>query len=266
MGGLLIVSVLVALFAGSHVWLASPRLRARLVERLGERGFFVVFSLVAAVLWSLLIHQFAIDRLGGPPGLGLGSTPYLRWPLMVLATGGLTLAGAGIAAYPRLPSALFDQPIRMPYGIERVSRHPFFAGFTVFALAHVLLVTHLVSTVFFAGLALLALIGARFQDRKLAQRRGVAYTAYLDRTSFWPFASQLRGEPLVARELPWYALAGSLLVALWFRQVHASLFAHGGAWVILALLGGAVVASLNAWRRARRHRARAVDAPLARVS
>jgi uncharacterized membrane protein len=266
MGGLLIVSVLVALFAGSHVWLASPRLRARLAGRLGERGFFAVFSLAAAVLWTLLINQFSVHRLDGPPGLALGSTPYLRWPLIALATGGLTLAGAGIAAYPRLPSALFDQAIRTPYGIERVSRHPFFAGFALFALAHVLLVTHLVSTVFFVGLALLAAVGAHFQDRKLAERRGVAYTAYLERTSFWPFASQLRGEPLVVRELPWYALAGSLVVALWFRQVHGSLFAHDGAWVILALLGGAAVASFNAWRRARRHRARAIGVPLAPVS
>jgi uncharacterized membrane protein len=263
MGGLLIVSILVALFAGSHVWLASAGLRPWLVERLGERGFFIVYSLVAAILWTLLIGQFAVHRLSGPAGLALGSTPHFRWPLMTLATAGLTLAGAGIVVYPRLPSALFDQPIRMPYGIERISRHPFFAGFAVFALAHVLLVTHLVSTVFFAGLALLAVIGAHLQDRKLAQRRGVAYTTYLARTSFWPFAAQLRGEPLVARELPWYALGGSLLVALWFRQVHASLFAYGGAWVILALIGGAAVASFNAWRRARRHRARTASAALA---
>jgi hypothetical protein len=120
--------------------------------------------------------------------------------------------------------------------------------------------------VFFAGLTVLAIVGARFQDRKLAERRGVTYTAYVDRTSFWPFAAQLRGAPLAARELPWYALAGSLLVALAFRQVHASLFAHGGAWVILALLGGAAVASLNAWRRARRQRARVAGSPLAPVS
>lgn len=254
MGGLLIVSVLVTLFAGSHVWLASRQRRARLVERLGERGFFVVFSLIAAALWTLLIEQFAIYRGSGPPGLAFGSNPYLRWPLMTLATAGLTLAGAGIAAYPRLPSALFDQPIKLPYGVERITRHPFFAGFAVFALAHVLLVSHLVSTIFFAALALLAVVGASFQDRKLAQRRGVAYTTYLDRTSFWPFAAQLRGEPLVVGELPWGALAGSLVVALWFRQVHASLFAYGGAWVILALIGGAAVASFNAWRRARRYR------------
>ena len=263
MGGLLIVSVLVALFTGSHVWLATPERRARLVERLGEGGFFALFSLVAAVLWTLLINRFAVHRFDGPSGLALGSTPFLRWPLMAIAIGGLTLAGAGIAAYPRLPSALFDQPIKTPYGIERVSRHPFFAGFALFALAHVLLVTHLVSTIVFGGLAALTVLGAHFQDRKLAQRRGVAYEAYLARTSFWPFAAQLRGEPLVARELPWYALAGSLVVAIGLRQIHASLFAHGGAWVILALIGGAAVASFNEWRRARRHRARTAGAPLA---
>ena len=237
------------------MWLASQRLRPRLVARLGERGFFVLFSLVAAGLWALLVNRYAVYRFDGPPGLGLGSTPFLRWPLVTLATGGITLAGAGIVAYPRLPSALFNQPIRTPYGIERISRHPVFAGFAVFSIAHVFLVTHLVSTVFFAGLTVLAIVGARLQDGKLAARRGDAYTAHLARTSFWPFAAQFRGEPLMASELPWYALAASFLVALCFRRVHASLFAHDGSWVILALLAGAAMASLNAWRRARRQRA-----------
>jgi uncharacterized membrane protein len=252
MSALLTVVVLVGLFAGSHVWLASERVRPRLVARLGERDFFFLYALIAVALYALLVNRYAVHRFDGPPGPALGSVPLLRWPLMALAATGITLAGAGIVAYPRLPSALFDQPVRTPYGIERVSRHPFFAGFALFSVAHMLLVTHLVSSIFFAGLALLAIVGARHQDRKLAARRGAAYTDYLAQTSFWPLAAQLGGRPLVASELPWIALAGSLLVALWLRQVHASLFGYGGAWVILVLLVGAAVAALGAWRRARR--------------
>jgi hypothetical protein len=36
--------------------------------------------------------------------------------------------------------------------------------------------------------------------------------------------------------------------------VHASLFDHDGAWVIAAVIGGAALASTNAWRRRQRVR------------
>jgi uncharacterized membrane protein len=252
MSALLTVVVLVVLFAGSHVGLASERVRSRLVAGLGERGFFVLYSVIAVALYALLVNRYAVHRFDGPPGPALAAVPLLRWPLMVLATSGITLAGAGIVAYPRLPSALFDQLVRTPYGIERVSRHPFFAGFALFAIAHMLLVTHLVSSIVFAGLAWLAIVGARHQDHKLAARRGAVYTNYVAQTSFWPLAAQLSGRPLVAKELPWMAFAGSVLVALWLRRVHASLFAYDGSWVILVLIAGAAVAATGASRRARR--------------
>lgn len=255
MSGLLTVVVLAALFTGSHVWLASRTVRARLVARLGERGFLVSYSAVAATLFALLVNRYAIHRVSGPPGLALGGVPILRWALMTVAVSGIALASAGIMAYPRLPSALFNQPIRSPYGIERISRHPFFAGLALFAGTHVVLATRLVGAVFFVALMLLAIVGARHQDRKLADRRGEAYDTYLAATSFWPFAARLRGGPIVARELPWFALAGGVAVALGLRDVHASLFDHDGAWVIAAVIGGAALALTNAWRRRQRVRA-----------
>jgi len=250
---LLSVAFFSLLFVGSHVVLATPPLRTRLVERFGERGFFLLYSALATVLYVLWVNSYATQRFAGPPGPALGEISLLRWPLMAVAVLGLTIAGAGIFAYPRLPSALFDQPIRQPYGIERVSRHPFFSGIALFAVAHALLVSHLTSVVFFGALAFLSVAGARLQDRKLLARRGAAYESYLAQTSFWPFAAQLRGAtPLTVSELPWFALAGAFVSSLWFRSVHGSLFAHGGLLVILAVVGGAAVAAFNAWRRARR--------------
>jgi len=52
--------------------------------------------------------------------------------------------------------------------VERVTRHPFFVGVALLASAHLLLATRLVGTVFFAGLAALAILGAWHQDRKLS--------------------------------------------------------------------------------------------------
>ena len=53
-----------------------------------------------------------------------------------------------------------------------MTRHPFFVGVALLASAHVLLATRLVGAVFFAGLAALAILGARHQDRKILARRG----------------------------------------------------------------------------------------------
>src|SRR5262245_38949318 len=153
----LTVALLWLLFGGSHVGLAV--LRERLVARLGEIGFSALFSLVAALTFAALVTYYAAHRFEGGAGIGLAAVPGVRWLLMVVVVFGFGLCIPGLTSYPRLPSALFGQPLRAVRGIERVSRHPFFAGTALFALAHALLATHLVGTVFFAGLFLLATVG-----------------------------------------------------------------------------------------------------------
>lgn len=160
-----VVACLWLLFGGSHVGLAA--VRGRLVPRLGEIGFVVFFYVVAAVSFAALVRYYAMHRFDGVPGLALAGVVGLRWPLMGVAVFGMAISVAGLYSYPRLPSALSAQRIRAARGIEKVSRHPFFAGMGLFALAHALLVTHLVGTVFFGGLLLFVAAGARHQDRKL---------------------------------------------------------------------------------------------------
>src|SRR4030095_11369959 len=88
-------------------------------------------------------------------------------------------------------------------GIEKITRHPFFAGVGLFALAHALLATRLAGTVFFGGLLLLVVVGSWHQDRKLLARRGAPYAAYLANTSAVPFAAVLSGR----QQLNWSDVA-----------------------------------------------------------
>ena len=156
-----------------------------------------------------------------------------------------------------MPSALFEQPIRSAQGIEKITRHPFFAGTALFALAHALLATRLVGTVFFAGLVLLIAIGVRHQDRKLHARRGGPYAAYVASTSAVPFAAVFSGrQRLTWSDLPIGGLAVGLVLALALRRWHDVLFADRGAWIVGVVLAGALVAGLNALRRSRRLAAR----------
>jgi uncharacterized membrane protein len=181
-----------------------------------------------------------------------------------MAVCGVSLCAAALASYARFPTALFAQPVQRARGIERVTRHPFFAGAALFALAHTLLAPHLVGTIFFGGLALLAILGAWHQDCKLLERRGPAFAEYLAETSAVPFKAIVeRRQALCWRELPVRALAVGVALALAARHWHDSLFAGGGWWIVGLTLGGAALAAFSAWRRsqrrARREHARSMD-------
>src|ERR1051326_7917838 len=105
------VLALWALFGGTHVALASRRVRATLVGRLGEWGFLLLFSLVAALSFSALVSFYAAHRFEGPGGPSLGAVPALRWALIGVIAAGVVLTIASLAVYPRSPMALFNEGV-----------------------------------------------------------------------------------------------------------------------------------------------------------
>ena len=259
MESVVILAVLALVFDATHIALATGRTRAALVAALGERGFLVLYSTVASVLYAAVVAYYAAHRFDGPPGLALGATAW-RWPLIVVIVVGVALFVAGLLAYPALPTALFG-PIRTPRGIDRITRHPFFMGIALVFAAHTLLATRLIGAVFSLGVVVLATFGPLHQDRKLQARHGDGYARYRDTTSLVPFAAIIAGKQrLVWSELPLGALAGGVALAVVLRLVHASLFAAGGLWLIVAVIGGAGVAGAvaGAFARARRTASRAV--------
>ena len=124
----LTVAVLWLLFAGTHIGLATRRLRAALVARLGEAGFTALFSVIASASFAAAIAYYAAHRTEGAPGLALANVPALRGALMAVTVTGIVLLSAGSVTYPGSPYDLFARTVRAPRGIERVTRHPFFAG------------------------------------------------------------------------------------------------------------------------------------------
>ena len=249
----LAVAGLWLLFAATHVGLATGRVRAALVARLGEPGFGALFSVVASVTFAAAVACYAAHRADGPAGPALGGMAAVRWPLIGLIVAGTALVSAGSVGYPGSPYDMFARTVRAPRGIERVTRHPFFAGVALFAVAHMLLATRLVGTVMAGGLALVAIVGTRHQDAKLLARFGRPYAEYLAATSIVPFAAILAGrQRLVWRELPLAPLAIGVVLAAGLRAVHGSIFAHGGAWVIVSVVGAAGIFTWQTWRRTRR--------------
>jgi uncharacterized membrane protein len=250
---ILTVAALVVLFGATHVGLATRRIRAALVGRLGEAGFGILFGVVAAAAFGVLVHGYARLRFDGPPGLGLGALPVVREGLIVTAVLGVVLMAGSFGAYPSSPYGLHGRTHDgAPRGLERVTRHGFLGGMVLFAAAHALLATHLVGTAGFSGLALFAAVGAWHQDRKLFALRGAPYARYLAATSALPFAAIVAGrQRLVLGELPWAHLAAGLAAAAWLRHAHDRLFAAGGAWIVGVAVGGALLITLDDWWRAR---------------
>jgi uncharacterized membrane protein len=255
----LVVTLLWVFFGGTHVGLATRRVRAALVAGLGERGFMLVFSLIASLSFALLVGYYAAHRSEGARGLGLGDVAALRWPLMAVILTGIALLAVASATYPGSPYDLFPgEHIRSPRGIDRITRHPFFVGAALLALPHVLLATHLVGAIFAGGIALLAILGMRHQDAKILALRGTPYSDYLAATSAVPFAAIVAGrQRLVWRELPVVPLAVGFGLAFALRAVHGSIFAFGGVWVITVVVGGGAVLTLQSWHRSQRRKARA---------
>jgi uncharacterized membrane protein len=245
-----------ALFASTHTGLASPPVRGALVARFGQRGFTLLFAAVASLAWAVAVATYAAVQHRGAPGPALGRFEPARSLLAAAIALGLVLMTSALAGYARSPYAQAGAAVRQPYGVARVTRHPFFVGLMLFGAAHALLATRLVGAVAMGGLALVAGVGAWHQDRKLLALRGEPYADYLASTSALPFAAILAGRQRLAwRELPVAAALIGLALAYGLRAVHANLFDHGGSYVIGAVVGGAFAILVGEWRRERRLRA-----------
>lgn len=236
------------LFAGTHLLFGMPPLRGQLVARFGEQRFVALFSAVAALTLGLLAAAVAVFGGEGPAGPALGRFLLARALLQVLAFLGLALAIAGLMNYMRSPMALFRTKLHSPAGIERITRHAFFMGLTLFAVAHALLAPTLALCIYFAGFAVLSTAGALLQDRKLLIKHGAAYADYLAATSVVPFVALLqRRQALVSGEhlLRRAALSGAFALLLLAAHPLWSAF-HGAPFAGVIAVGG-IFASLRRW-------------------
>jgi uncharacterized membrane protein len=254
-------SILVALcwllFAGTHIGLASRRVRPALVARLGPSMFTNVFSLIAILTFGLLIHVLALNQHAGGAGPDLGRFALIRVMGIVTITTGVVLTIATFQSPPVSALALFiPGGVKEPYGLERITRHPLFAGTALIGVGHLLLASSMVGVTAFGGLALYSIAGALHQDTKLRRELGDRFAAYLDSTSLVPFAAIAAGrQRLAVGELPFVGIGVGLLLALALRSVHSSILADGGAWAIGFMVVFPGVAGVLTWlvRRRRPH-------------
>jgi uncharacterized membrane protein len=246
-----ITALLWLLFGGTHVGLTLQPIRQRLVRRLGDTGFVFFYSLVAIVTFGVLVRYVALHRFAEPLASLIVTIPPVRGALLAVSVAGFSLFVAGVLVYPRLPMATFRHRVVPAQGIQQITRHPFFSGIALWAIAHAFLAPARVTFVFFVGVVVLAVVGGLHQDRRLAAELGEPYRAYLASTSFWPFvAAVTKRQTIRWREQPWLAYGVGVGASLGLYQVHDHIFDHGGAYVTGVVAVGSVIAILNSRARA----------------
>ncbi len=186
---------LLAAFVISHIAMANPPLRDRLVARLGEKGFSLLYAVVSLGLLIGAIQLY--KRLEEVPLWVAGTGAYhLASLVMLLASilfvGAFTPGNRALAGVP--------QSERAPAGVLRITRHPMMWAFGLWALVHLVLSGDLPTVVLAFGIGFLALVGARLQDGKKRQQLGESWVRYEAQTSYWPFGAMLSGKQ------PWSAI------------------------------------------------------------
>lgn len=202
-----------------HLVIAGP-LRISLAERLGEKGFRGLFSLLSlgGLIWLIRAYRLAdfVPLWGHLPGA--------RSLAIVLVLVAFVLLVFSIApSNPTLvrADATFKGDLAAT-GIFRITRHPGLCAFALWAAAHLYANGDLASLLLFGAILVTALNGMASIDRKRQRAMGARWEAFAAQTSRIPFAAIIAGrnELRLAELSLWRAALGVMLFL-------AALFLHG---------------------------------------
>lgn len=216
------------LFVGTHFLLSHPW-RAPLADRLGARGFQIVYSVIAIATFIMLIQAWR-GVPGQPPIWAVGDGLWAAASALVLFASILFMGSMiGNPALPQADTQAHAAASAAPRGVFAITRHPMMWGFALWALAHMLVMPTPGQMLLSAIIAFLALAGSAGQDVKKARLMGDGWRHWQARTSFVPFAGQVAGRIGWADAMPSpHALLGG--VVLWL----AATWAHGALGYMVA--------------------------------
>ena len=214
-----VILVLLLLFASSHMLLSSRAIRARLVARLGDRRFFVAYSVTAFVFFAPLVYYYFTHRHAGPLLWSVPDSGAVEFLLVLANVIGCVLLVAGVMTPGPVSSAAAHRD--GPSGVHRITRHAVFMGLGIWALAHVIANGHAGDVAFFGGIVVFVLVGSWHQDRRKLAEGDLRFERFHAATAFLPFTGKgaLRG----LMELPPVAVVVGIAAALIARYLHPSI-------------------------------------------
>lgn len=215
-------------FVGTHFLLSHP-LRRPLVGALGEKGFLALYSLVAIATLGGMAHFYARTRVGAPLWNVGDNLWALATVLMLFAS--VMLLGS-LIRNPAMPGAT-NAARAQARGVFAITRHPMMWAFAIWGMVHILVYPVTRNIIVAIAIIVLSLAGAALQDRKKAALDPQGWTAWEERTSYWPFAAILQGRAHTGGVSGFglHALAGGLLVWLLASWAHIPLAGRpAGIW------------------------------------
>ena len=212
------------MFAGTHLVLSSLPVRGQLIARLGEKGFVGLYSLIAFATFIPLVWVYFGNRHAGGVIWNLAAAPGVRPLAAALAVLAIALIVGGVL-HPS-PALVGMKQAWGARGLTRITRHPLFMGFALWALSHLLLNGFLTDVLFFGGMVAFSLAGAAHQDARKRALEEERLGQFFAESSFWPFGAIIAGRNrIVWRELPWIALAIGAAAAIGIYALHPWAFA-----------------------------------------
>ena len=217
-------------FVGTHFLLSHP-LRAPIARAIGERGFSVLYSLVALAtfIWLVIAYRAA------PATAPLWPAGDMLWAIvtLVMLIASILFMGS-LIGNPALPNP--GSPGRLPgaaNGVFAVTRHPMMWGFALWAFCHIAIFPTAANIVLCAAIAILALCGAALQDRKKEKLQPQIWPQWEAETSYWPFAAIAGGRARFGGFRP-HDWAGGIVIwlaATWAHIPAAHIAAGIWKWV-----------------------------------
>jgi len=214
---LILMSVL---FAVTHIGMSHDPFRARLVERLGPKGFQVVYSVVSLVTFGAAVLIFAHNRKAGPV---LWTTPVWLLPIVYLLML-LAFLLLVLSMHDRSPAMMIGGKME-PEGVLRITRHPMNMALACFALAHMIANGSLGDVAFFGSIFVVGFLGSYHQDERKVREKGADYVAFQGRTGVFPFAAIVQGKiGLTAKDLRMPFVIFAVLAFVAAIVLHEDLF------------------------------------------
>ncbi len=207
-------------FLASHLIPASPRVRSRLIGRLGRTAYLAVYSVLSLVLigWLIVAAQRAETVWLWDPAPWQWHIPFVAMPVAAF----LLVAGL---MQPN-PLSISVRTGTIPGPITAITRHPVLWAFLLWALSHIPPNGTLVALLLFGGMAVFSLLGFALLDRKARKSLGPErWCALSAPTSVLPFAALLSGRARWSslRPLVLPGLIALVLYAWFILQGHALL-------------------------------------------
>lgn len=205
-----------------HAFVAGSELRWWLVQRLGQRAFSALFSLL-----SLASLAFLIEAYRKAPFYPLWFAPrIIHWlPLFVMPFALVLLVGAFSVPNPTAVGAeKVLERTDAARGVLRITRHPFLWATALWSCAHLLVTGHVAAILFFGTLLATALRGTSSIDEKRRRTNKAEFTRYLAITSNLPFAAIVQGKNRLALSELWVPLVIAALLMAVLLHMHQRLF------------------------------------------